>query len=110
MAPDMPRSIIYVSTELTQQTGVTMRELRFRRFVWFVASKSNIFRSDMRIAREIALAWREHGGVPPREVQRTIIRKYETDEDQRGSRLGSAARRYSSQVRVLVAPISRDGA
>ena len=35
MARDMPRSIIHVSTELTQRTGVTMRELRFRRFVWF---------------------------------------------------------------------------
>ena len=63
-----------------------MRELRFRRFVWFVASKSNIFRSDMRIAREIALAWREHGGVPPSEVQRTIIRKYDPDEEPAGSR------------------------
>jgi hypothetical protein len=82
IAADMPRSIIHVSTELTQKTGVTMRELRFRRFVWFVASKSNIFQSDMRIAREIALAWREHGGVPPREVQRTIIRKYETDDSE----------------------------
>jgi len=82
MAADMPRSIIHVSTELTQKTGVTMRELRFRRFVWFIASKSNIFQSDMRIAREVALAWREHGGVPPREVQRTIIRKYETDDSE----------------------------
>jgi len=32
--PDMPRSIVHVSTRLTQRTGVTMRELRFRRFVW----------------------------------------------------------------------------
>jgi hypothetical protein len=41
--PDMPRSIVHVSTRLTLATGVTMRELRFRRFVWaryptFVAS------------------------------------------------------------------------
>lgn len=34
MSPDMPRSIVHVSTALTQSTGVTMRELRFRRFVW----------------------------------------------------------------------------
>jgi hypothetical protein len=34
MAPSMPRSIVDVSTRLTQHTGVTMRELRFRRFVW----------------------------------------------------------------------------
>jgi hypothetical protein len=32
--PDMPRSIVRVSTGLTQATGITMRELRFRRFVW----------------------------------------------------------------------------
>jgi hypothetical protein len=30
----MPRSIVHVSVRLTQVTGVTMRELRFRRFVW----------------------------------------------------------------------------
>ena len=32
--PNMPRSIVHVSTKLTLATGVTMRELRFRRFVW----------------------------------------------------------------------------
>lgn len=32
--PNMPRSIVHVSTRLTQATGITMRELRFRRFVW----------------------------------------------------------------------------
>lgn len=30
----MPRSIVHVSNVLTQATGITMRELRFRRFVW----------------------------------------------------------------------------
>ena len=39
MAADMPRSIIHVSTVLTKRTGVTMRELRFRRFVWFLADR-----------------------------------------------------------------------
>lgn len=39
MSPEMPHSIIYVSTELTQRTGVTMRELRVRRFVWFLADR-----------------------------------------------------------------------
>ncbi len=33
----MPRSIVHVSSRLTQATGCTMRELRFRRFVWRVA-------------------------------------------------------------------------
>ena len=37
MSPEMPRSIIYVATELTRLTGVTMPELRFRRVVWFLA-------------------------------------------------------------------------
>lgn len=50
-APDMPRSIIHVSTELTQQTGVTMRELRFRRFIWFIARRTNCPLDE---AREIA--------------------------------------------------------
>lgn len=37
--PNMPRSIVHVSTKLTQETGVTMRELRFRRFVWWIARR-----------------------------------------------------------------------
>ena len=39
MSAEMPRSIIHVSAELTQRTGVTMRELRFRRFVWLLADR-----------------------------------------------------------------------
>ena len=31
----MPSSIVHVSVKLTQETGCTMRLLRFRRFVWF---------------------------------------------------------------------------
>lgn len=52
MASDMPRSIIHVSTELTQRSGVTMRELRFRRFVWFIARTAG---TSLTEAREIAL-------------------------------------------------------
>ena len=51
MSPEMPHSIVWVSTELTRRTGVTMRELRFRRFVWFIASKSG---APLDEAREIA--------------------------------------------------------
>lgn len=51
MAPDMPRSIIHVSTALTQATGVTMRELRFRRFVWFLSDRTGC---GLEEAREIA--------------------------------------------------------
>jgi len=52
MAPDMPRSIIHVSTDLTQRSGVTMRELRFRRFVWFIARAAE---TSVEEARQIAL-------------------------------------------------------
>lgn len=30
----MPKSIIHVSVELTRVSGVTMRSLRLRRYVW----------------------------------------------------------------------------
>ena len=52
MAQDMPRSIIHVSTDLTQRSGVRMRELRFRRFVWFIATAA---RTSLAEARQIAL-------------------------------------------------------
>jgi hypothetical protein len=52
MAPDMPRSIIHVSTALTQRSGVTMRELRFRRFVWFISRAAG---TSLGEARQIAL-------------------------------------------------------
>ena len=52
MSPDMPRSIIHVSNDLTQLTGVTMRELRFRRFVWFIADRAGC---PVHEAREIAM-------------------------------------------------------
>lgn len=48
---EMPHSIIYVSTELTQRTGVTMRELRLRRFIWFIAKRTGCPLTE---AREIA--------------------------------------------------------
>lgn len=39
MSNAMPRSIVHVSNGLTQATGVTMRELRYRRFVWFIGRR-----------------------------------------------------------------------
>jgi hypothetical protein len=51
-APDMPRSIIHVSTQLTRRSGVTMRELRFRRFVWFIARAAG---TSLEEARQIAM-------------------------------------------------------
>jgi hypothetical protein len=52
LSTDMPRSIIHVSTKLSKQTGVTMRELRFRRFVWYVAREAHC---NLEEARMIAL-------------------------------------------------------
>jgi hypothetical protein len=60
----MPRSIIHVSCDLTQKTGVTMRELRFRRFVWMLHTRSGI---DMHAARTLAglIAGARRGDPPP---------------------------------------------
>jgi hypothetical protein len=52
MSNAMPRSIIHVSTRLTQRTGCTMRELRFRRFVWRLADRAGCSPTE---ARTIAL-------------------------------------------------------
>jgi hypothetical protein len=52
LADSMPRSIIHVSVKLTEKTGCTMRELRFRRFVWLVADRCSC---EVIEARTIAL-------------------------------------------------------
>ncbi|MEA2494104.1 MAG: hypothetical protein QOJ29_2015 [Thermoleophilaceae bacterium] len=52
MSKEMPRSIIHVSNRLTQATGCTMRELRFRRFVWRIVDRAGC---DPEEARTIAL-------------------------------------------------------
>jgi hypothetical protein len=56
MATDMPRSIIYVTPELTQLTGITMRELRFRRFVWFLADRLSCPLTEARLIATQATA------------------------------------------------------
>lgn len=56
MASDMPRSIIYVTPELTQRTGVTMRELRLRRFVWFIANRTGCPLAEARLIAMQAIA------------------------------------------------------
>jgi hypothetical protein len=61
MAPGMPRSIVHVSNRLSQHTGITMRELRFRRFVWVR------FRGIASIGPEFVLAARHLAEV---EVER----------------------------------------
>jgi hypothetical protein len=76
MAADMPRSIIHVSVKLTEQTGCTMRELRFRRFVWKVAAKWLAI-DYYDVARAIANYWQEHGYPPRFEHLKAIIRANE---------------------------------
>jgi hypothetical protein len=48
----MPRSIIHISVKLTMATGITMRELRFRRFVWRISDRTQC---ELVEARTIAL-------------------------------------------------------
>ena len=51
LSGEMPRSIIHVSVTLTQRSGITMRELRLRRFVWLLARRTG---TSLEEARTIA--------------------------------------------------------
>lgn len=94
MAEGMPRSIVHVSNRLTQETGCTMRELRFRRFVWTVAPNW-VFIGEFNIARAIARYVQEHGERPRFEVLKAILRANENPDpdDQRPSPAGTGPRR-----------------
>jgi hypothetical protein len=76
MAEGMPRSIVHVSVRLTQATGCTMRELRFRRFVWHVAA-SWVAAGEYAIARGIAVCWQENRGRPSLEQIKAVIRAHD---------------------------------
>ena len=80
MSEAMPRSIVHVSTELTQRTKITMRELRYRRFVWRCAP-SWVASGEYKTARCIAQAWAHYGGPPPLKILKKILRRYLDDED-----------------------------
>jgi hypothetical protein len=80
MNPDMPRSIIHVSVKLTQATGCTMRELRFRRFVWRVAG-SWVAIGYYQVARAIASYWRDNRYPARGEELIAIIRANEPPDD-----------------------------
>jgi hypothetical protein len=55
----MPRSIVHVSVRLTQETGCTMRLLRFARFVW-VLWAVRLPGAELRVAHERGfMAWAE---------------------------------------------------
>lgn len=75
----MPRSIIHISSRLTLETRCTMRELRYRRFVWRCAP-SWVASGEYRTARAIAHAWSHYGGAPPRRIIRKITRRYLDDD------------------------------
>lgn len=67
----MPRSIIHVSDRLTRATGCTMRELRFRRFVWRVAGglvEAGLYEE----ARAIAVAKTATPEIEPIDVLRAL--------------------------------------
>lgn len=67
----MPRSIVHVSLRLTQATGCTMRELRFRRFVWRSAGglvKAGFYEE----ARAIAVAKQANPNAEPIEVLKAL--------------------------------------
>jgi hypothetical protein len=58
-SPAMPRSIVHVSVKLTQETGCTMRLLRFGRFVWVMWKVALPYR-ELRIIDEQGFrAWAE---------------------------------------------------
>lgn len=60
-SPVMPRSIIHVSTRLTQRTGCTMRTLRLKRAVFYV------WRADLPF-EEVRLVSKVFAGVPRRRI------------------------------------------
>jgi hypothetical protein len=80
MDPEMPRSIVHVSVKLTQATGCTMRELRFRRFVWRVAGNW-VAIGYYAVARAIANYWQENGYPPRFEHLKGIIRAHDPPDD-----------------------------
>jgi hypothetical protein len=55
----MPRSIVHVSVKLTQETGCTMRLLRFGRFVWVVWKVALPYRELRMVDEQGFLAWAE---------------------------------------------------
>jgi hypothetical protein len=72
MSPAMPRSIVHVSNRLTRHTGITMRELRFRRFVWVVAG--DLVKQDPAAARRVAGFFMEHQRKPVGEEWEAVLR------------------------------------
>lgn len=74
MSPAMPRSIIHISCRLTLETRCTMRELRYRRFVWRCAG-TWVAAGEYRTARAIAKAWQYYGSVPPPRIYKKILRR-----------------------------------
>jgi hypothetical protein len=79
MSPAMPRSIIHISSRLTTETRCTMRELRYRRFVWRCAP-GHVASGRFRTARAIAHACAHYGGSPPPRIVRKILARRLDDD------------------------------
>lgn len=79
MSSAMPRSLIHVSTKLSRATGVTMRELRYRRYVWRVAG-TWVAADQYDIARAVARYHQEHGQAPDGERLGAILRACQATE------------------------------
>jgi hypothetical protein len=73
----MPRSIIHVSVELTQRTGITMRSLRYKRFLWVLdrlSERDFICRVGPDAIRPKTMRrLLMFAGVPPGEAERLML-------------------------------------
>jgi hypothetical protein len=68
-SPAMPRSIVYVSTKLTMQTGCTMRTLRLKRALYYLWGASVTF-DELRAVAALLQAFPGSQIVPRNERQR----------------------------------------
>ncbi|MBA3432104.1 MAG: hypothetical protein H0U16_11580 [Actinobacteria bacterium] len=67
----MPRSIVHLSSRLTPAPGCTMRELRFRRYVWRVAG-GLVEAGFYEEARAIAVAKQTNPNADPIDVLKVL--------------------------------------
>jgi hypothetical protein len=93
----MPRSIIYVSTKLTKQTGCTMRTLRLKRALYFLWRASLPF-EEVRVvatlleafpgAEIVAVGRADRGPPPPSPVR--FVSQWDASAEQRWERRTAA--------------------
>lgn len=75
---EMPRSIIHVSVDLTMRTGITMRNLRYRRMLWIIQQLPDLVfieqYGDHALRPFTVAVLLERAGVPPSETERLLFR------------------------------------